>query len=103
MRMFSLFMAVLIQVLSCLPCADGDDLPGTYTQAQVTAAHTHDHSDTDICSPFCHCACCAGSILQLSFTELQITAPECPLHHFGFYTAAITEAFLPVWQPPQSA
>jgi hypothetical protein len=60
------------------------------------------HGDVDLCSPFCHCTCCA------TYTVINnvVTLPErtevalCPVFT-EYLSADLIEISLPVWQPPQ--
>ncbi|WP_200978740.1 DUF6660 family protein [Echinicola sp. 20G] len=48
-------------VLMVLPCADGDDVSGTFSEVAMIANHDagHHHGDMgDDCSPLCVCHCC---------------------------------------------
>ena len=107
MRLTAAILAILVVILSCLPCADVAALPiakteqGSPIQHPLTQ-HSDDHNDVDLCSPFCHCACYAGFSVLYSpaVIPLRIHIPTAQLHA-DFSSAEVIEISLPIWQPPQ--
>jgi hypothetical protein len=107
MRAIASILALLILILSCIPCADG----GTGMERHVTQSVCADtapqhtpHEHQDLCSPFCACSCCAAFSLVIPPFALpaRIEAPALPV--YTSYTARPPVArALPVWQPPQLA
>ena len=102
MKIFAFIMAVLVLVLSCMPCTDGayaNDHKASTTFS--TPQNLPEDSDSDDCSPFCTCNCCAGfAIISYSyqigclyFPSVEKNAVHLPV--------CISEISLPIWQPPQ--
>ena len=107
MRLTAAILAILVLILSCLPCADVVAMPSAKTEQgssiqQPLTQHSEDHKDVDLCSPFCHCACCAGfSIIYSPVVIPQRIHIPIPQLHADFSSAEVIEISLPIWQPPQ--
>lgn len=97
-------MAVLIFILSCLPCADVDAMPLSLVKTEVSRSpqHNNQHDGKDLCSPFCHCSCCSTySVVNIPLLiPVLIEQPIC-IVYTGHSSDALIEISLPVWQPPQ--
>lgn len=108
MKLLTVFLSLILLVLSCLPCADSDneikfDLDGKFI-VENHSDHAND-THTDLCSPFCICNCCGAQIL--SFT------PSIIFNITGITTEYITKIDITykshlasmfsgsIWQPPQ--
>ena len=87
-----------------MPCADAAiDTKETGTKYETVKHSEHQNRDNkaDDCSPFCHCACCAGFSINHFIAVLT---------HTPKYESDPTSSFLPsdvigiasaIWQPPQ--
>lgn len=106
MRITAAILALLIALLSCLPCADLDAAP-LRSVSQEASLHSadapgHSHEGLDLCSPFCHCACCAIATevaVPFSFTLRKLT--HGPVHFHDFIPAIPVHISIPVWEPPR--
>ena len=102
MRFTAFILAMLVLIMNCLPCADQQELILAEKHAH-TAPAPHDHQEhTDLCSPFCHCACCATFLVvhqPLILSEKQETLLRPP--YSTYLSQKIAEVSLPIWQPPQ--
>lgn len=91
--------------MSCMPCRDNIVLkPGKNKIEFVKSSNgKQQNHNTDECSPFCSCTCCA--CINISFT--QVTADKIILNsnnHFSvFIPSFVRKVALPIWQPPQIA
>ena len=97
-------MAVLVVVLSCIPCADRAIAGGKeeVKAALVTQGDGHEDCEhEDACSPFCNCTCCTS--FSMNFIAVFSTClPEVFNQYFSPYQVDNTlEISLPIWQPPQ--
>lgn len=102
MRFTAFIMALLVLVLSCLPCADADAMPDVKTELLKHSGPGHPHQHEDLCSPFCHCSCC--STFSIITIPLLIPAPiqqPAGITYTAQVPDAVIEISLPVWQPPQ--
>lgn len=108
MRVTAFILAMLMLVLSCLPCADVDDdaTQSTNVTCEIskTSNQQHKPEHKDSCSPFCHCSCCASYfVIKVPFTiPLALVESVNPVYTVHF-TEEVHEISLPVWQPPQLA
>lgn len=108
MRLLAFILACLTIVLSTFPCADrvypSSEGVATYDQhfERSNDIHSHEASDHDACTPFCHCTCCAGFSLMptIDFFQKPYFTSIRPLYTM-YRDKGINEVFFPVWQPPQ--
>lgn len=107
MRFTAFILAILVLILSCIPCADMDGIPLVSSSTHLTAksnlpSQQDNHKDGDLCSPFCHCACCAGfSIIYNPVAIPQRIQIALRPVYTEFVSADVIEISLPIWQPPQ--
>jgi hypothetical protein len=103
MKFFAFIMAILVLALSIMPCADGAiAMNQTEIKTEISkTTHQHDVPNHDICSPFCHCACCSAvtviPFISIINTELAISDKT----KAAFLPSQVIDITLPVWQPPQ--
>ena len=87
-----------------MPCADAAIDRKNNDAKHQTVKHTEqqNHDDkADDCSPFCHCACCAGFSINHFVAVLTHTPKyECDPTSSFLSSVAIGIAS-PIWQPPQ--
>lgn len=107
MKFWSSLIAIMILVLSCMPCSDaGASVSArshTSTSADTKHPGGHEEEHQDLCSPFCQCSCCS-----LAYALPLPPAPEpagVPVFRNKAF-ALLTQQYpagiaLPVWQPPQ--
>lgn len=103
MKFFAFIMAFLVLSLSVMPCADaGAAIKDTKAKTEITkTTDQQDHNDADACSPFCHCACCAGFSINHFIAALTIIPPYSSTTKSSFLHSDVIEVVLPIWQPPQ--
>ena len=105
MKVFALFMAIYILVLSAVPCSDvHNDFNDKNTKTELTQTHDHQQDKDDNCTPFCTCTCCSASVIAVDFTPFQIKKPaefsitkKITIRNFSF----ISNFFGSIWQPPK--
>lgn len=106
MRITAAILALLIALLSCLPCADLDAAPRRpiTTEASLHDAKSpgHNHDGLDLCSPFCHCACCAiASEVVIPFSLILRKMSYGRVHFHEHIPATPVHISIPVWEPPR--
>jgi hypothetical protein len=103
MKIFAFFMAVLVLVLSVMPCADGASAAKGSKITAVTLKKYISNPETgdDKCSPFCQCACCAGFSISHPVTSIDFVPAYFTTQFFGYPSNNLTGIALPIWQPPQ--
>ncbi len=102
MKIIAFIMAFLVLALSVMPCADAGAIEeGKVKSAISKTTDQQDHDDSDACSPFCHCSCCAGFSINHVIASIIIIPPYGCNPTGSFLPANVTEVVLPIWQPPQ--
>ena len=103
MKFFAFIMAVLVMALSVMPCADGTvAMNKSEIKTEISkAVHSHDVPNHDICSPFCHCACCAAVTVIPFISIINIQPAISSRTKTAFLPSEVIDITLPVWQPPQ--
>lgn len=100
-----LLMSAHLLFLSVWPCADGCLKLRADKQATVVFTiddHSHeDGSCSDLCSPFCGCACCGtvlepGQEFQFAFTVFSFSSVR-----YEALVPTLPTTPLSYWQPPQ--
>ncbi|WP_311136893.1 DUF6660 family protein [Hymenobacter sublimis] len=107
MRFFSVFFAVYIAVLACLPCADEAPAWAFGSRTQVEATEHGPGSDTHLewCSPLCQCHSCPGTTLPVT---IAVAVGEPAQEYAGprFFprlaSPAARQRAGSIWQPPQA-
>ncbi len=100
MKFYTFIMAFIVLVLSCTPCADTGAAQAA-TKTEVNKSHTPEKNHNDACTPFCHCACCAG--FSINHFIAKISSPHIiqrPEYSIDVLSSVFTIS-LPVWEPPQ--
>lgn len=107
-RLFCSILAIIMLVLSCIPCSDAEIFATSNQQSHTVkndgnSSHSSDQEHKDLCSPFCQCSCCAVAYALPSSAipkiEIRVAISE---KAFAFYSQHRPEGIsLPVWQPPQ--
>lgn len=103
MKFFAFIMAFLVLALSVMPCADTSAAPkDPKAKTEVTkTADQPDHEEDDSCSPFCHCACCAGFSINHTLSIVTKVPKYSQSHETSFLPKEVIEIVLPIWQPPR--
>ncbi|RYY49997.1 MAG: hypothetical protein EOO06_05325 [Chitinophagaceae bacterium] len=103
MKIFAFFIAILVLVLSVMPCADGASAMQGKKVTVVTLKKDVSNNETgdDNCSPFCQCACCAGFSISHPITSVEFVLTHSTSRFFPFSSNYVTGIALPIWQPPQ--
>ena len=104
MKLSAFILSILVLVLSFIPCADDANAGKNLKVEQQNVKHTEQQNhneNADDCSPFCHCACCAGfSINHFVAAVTHTPKYECDPTSSFLSSVAIGIAS-PIWQPPQ--
>ena len=108
MKYLSLLLSIYLWALTAVPCSD---MPNTEqdnvrysTISQADTSSEHEHSHSDICSPFCVCACCQVLIV---FPFSSTFTPQVPITNVDrdydtYYTyKKVTAYYGAIWTPPK--
>jgi len=95
---------IIVLGLNLVPCADAHD----HADAPVTASlssgdHTKGHElpAQDACTPFCHCSCCASSVVLKLIVSLNPPFPIPQTSIAVHFEGRSIDVSLSVWQPPK--
>ena len=108
MRVFALWFACYLTLLSCLPCTDQPvraGAPGATTLATSAAGDDQHEHAADWCSPLCQCHCCAAGALPTDIGAVfaAVLVPKWADRTFAeLVSAAPTRAGTGAWQPPRA-
>ena len=88
--------------LNCFPCEDSAEW-NVKTEQKISTTHQQDHEqESEACTPFCSCACCAAAgfyhqVSNTPITRLVLQAGKFlyPNDNFNSYDLHS------VWQPPK--
>lgn len=96
-------MGVFLLYLSCLPCGDSREC-NSKAEVKISVANNHQQHkhNTEACSPFCSCSCCAASAFYSPLSKAQLNKVEFQSEKYPLYNVAFsTEAQNSIWQPPK--
>ena len=102
MRIISFLCVMVVLVLNFVPCADVHAEEGNESITIHTPAHQDAPAHTDACTPFCHCSCCASTVV------VKLTgAPPVPYkisnaEYLSHFEGRSSDISLPIFQPPKS-
>jgi len=104
MKFSAIILSLYLLMLVVVPCIDAHaDNVLHKTELSQKKQDNQNHNDSDRCSPFCGCNCCATSIIfqrylvQLncfSFSEKQ---------YFPVFSIFFSDPLASIWQPPKIA
>jgi hypothetical protein len=105
MKFFWLFFSILLLTLSVLPCGDTIECnDNTRTEIAQQDNHEKHNHNSELCSPFCSCACCGIAVSQfipVKFEFKKLVFVEIVKHQtfykFNFSSINICH----IWQPPK--
>ena len=104
LKSITILLSIYLLLLALLPCGDRlecNDSDSRSTSISETQHDEHQH-ETEICSPFCICACCGQLVNIPSTTSFLVKAILTktqlqPSHREKF----LTEPYYAIWQPPK--
>jgi hypothetical protein len=102
MKILAFILSLYILILTAIPCIDKvqDHAKQTIEIAQNPADHQHGQ-ESDQCSPFCSCVCCATSVIHpdysIHFKSFSFLQEKFSEQTFSF----VSSHFVSIWQPPK--
>ncbi len=108
MKILSSILALYMTVLFVMPCADRYDKEVRNDQEHATERthqDTHDHTGSDLCTPFCLCSCCgmvSGIVLQWNVFNIgKANTFDLSKPKVYYKSIFIPHYFGEIWQPPK--
>jgi len=106
MKIFALFLSFYILLLAGSPCGDGQECDGEEGIAiSMTSKHQEHTHQSEACTPFCTCSCCAAStVFQFSIASVKIPKTIFAAVKYPQYlVSSRPEISFSIWQPPKIA
>jgi len=100
MKFFAFILAVIVLALSCMPCADVG-ATGEKSKMEIKKSLGNERQQSDLCSPFCICSCCAGFSINHTIPNIETLLQLHKVNYSLSYHLAVIKISSPVWQPPQ--
>ena len=102
MKVFSIILAVIVASFSVLPCSDDmtSENCGTEIHFHAGSSDHDDHSNTDLCSPFCNCCCCHTHVTPQAHESLIAAIPVSDID-FNYSEGFISSTDFFIWHPPK--
>jgi len=103
MKFFTLLFSLYMLGLSCFPCGDSEECAVKDDTTISSAANHNGHSqDTEHCTPFCTCSCCAVSVSLQTIASYKIPKRVFADKNYPAYEISYTEQIsIAIWQPPK--
>lgn len=101
MKFFAAIMALIVLVLSIMPCADAKELHKQTIKYEIAKESKQKAPLNDDCSPFCQCNCCAGFFVNHQIVALPVIAKQFFQTSSNLTVIEPIQVYLPIWQPPQ--
>lgn len=101
MKFSAFVMAIMVLVMSVMPCADDANAMIKVKTEFKQATHQQDNPQSKVCSPFCQCSCCTGFEISHFPSLLPVVTATVNKQIISFLPSEIIDITLPVWQPPQ--
>jgi len=101
MRFLSFLCVMMVLVLNFVPCADAHETEEAQTVTAASHGQQESSSHSDDCTPFCHCSCCASTVV------VKLTAsPAVPFKisnstYIPHFEGNSMDVSLPIFQPPK--
>jgi hypothetical protein len=102
-KIIAVIISIITITFSALPC-DDELVIGTQQSASISQGSNFDnHTDIDLCSPFCSCVCCAISISEPTRHAEIVIYPEFSNKELctHYKTSFFNNYFSKIYQPPQ--
>ncbi|WP_363317812.1 DUF6660 family protein [uncultured Dokdonia sp.] len=102
MKLFTIILSIYFLALNFAPCADTVvDSDDTQIEYSLTADADHEHSDNDLCSPFCQCHCCHVHTINFGLVAFQPLQPAIPHEFFAHFDNLGKDIPHSLLQPPR--
>ncbi|QIP16129.1 hypothetical protein G8759_27590 [Spirosoma aureum] len=107
MKLVVYLFSFWLLLLAGLPCPDADCHAHERIASTTEVPHPaddHDHGHKAPCSPFCHCATCAGFSIPRIFSyslSVKLTTLFPIRQFFAYQSPNHADVIQSVWQPPK--
>ncbi len=100
MKFVAFILSIYILALNFAPCEDYD-ASGNEVKTEISQQSDGDHTDLDLCSPFCQCHCCHINAIDFNTSDLKLQVSEISTELF-FHIYGLEKSFNnTILQPPR--
>jgi len=102
MKLVAIILSIIIFSLSALPCVDEGTIDVSQSTSISQDSNHSGQSDTDLCSPFCSCTCCASIAFEPNIQQHSLISEIHTTEINTAYIVSFTSNYLSlIYQPPQ--
>jgi len=102
MKIIAIILSFYVLALTALPCIEvNKDLASHQIEISSQTQDTHNHGDTDRCSPFCTCNCCATSVIFQEYLVQLNSYSFYEKQYFPVSSNFFSDPLASIWQPPK--
>ena len=105
MRLIAVIFSMYVIMLTAIPCIDRYYDANQVDKTELTHENqdSHHHSDSDNCSPFCTCNCCATAVIIQPMMVKLTCFSFIQKQYFPVTSVFISDPLANIWQPPKIA
>lgn len=101
MKWFAVILAAYVLFLTGLPCVDKPWENESDMAACPQHGYDHQAPQSDHCSPFCVCDCCATQVAYMD-NSVHFDGMSCEIPYFYTFTSEDPSTIsYSIWQPPK--
>lgn len=102
MKFLALILSIYIFALNLVPCED-NSVSNNESRLEIsqTLEDDHQHQNSDLCSPFCHCHCCHIHVIQFNVLDYSIANSVISTQVFYHFEGLEKDFNTILLQPPQ--
>ncbi|WP_319946481.1 DUF6660 family protein [Mangrovimonas aestuarii] len=101
MKYLTFILSFYILALNFVPCGDAVVDSNEVKIEMSNHGDDHDHSNADLCSPFCQCHCCHVHATHFDLVEYQVPNFDIPTNIFIHFNSEGKNFTRPLLQPPR--
>ncbi|RMA57293.1 DUF6660 family protein [Ulvibacter antarcticus] len=103
MKIMTFLISFYFLALNLVPCNDVNMLQNEISSIVNTENHNgdHEHSSSDLCSPFCHCHCCHTHTIEFGVLEFETLPLAMSQRVFTNILGSTNDFLFSILQPPR--
>jgi hypothetical protein len=104
MKFIAIIFSVYLVLLTVKPCIDAP-IENKLHKIEIAGQETnnHEHGNSDNCSPFCTCNCCATSVIMQEYAVQLTCFSFTGKQYFPVSYGFVSDPSVSIWQPPKVA
>ena len=101
MKIIALILSIYILALNFTPCEDSKTFDDNKTELSQKNNANHNHNETDLCSPFCHCQCCQVHTADIGISTNEPLPVSISSKIYFYIDNLGKDISSPILQPPR--